>query len=591
MRKLILTLSAVLLFVLAASAQDRQVTGRVTNEKNEPIEGVSVLSDDGKQGTQTNSTGSFRITLAASVKTVMFTAVNYEKTVSIVRGSTLNVIMISSEKKLQEVVVTALGISRDKRSLGYASQSIKGEELANKGEVNIVNALQGKIAGVNITSASGGAGASVNINIRGISSFTGSNQPLFVIDGIPISNDVDRTNSGPNGTLGDNQPANRALDIDMNNVESVNILKGPAAAALYGSRASAGAIIITTKKGGSVRGKAEIILNSNFSFQNAFGLPKVQNTYGQGAGGVFNPITNNSYGPRFGTAPSIANGLIVGGAPVANYKAFPDNINDFFRKGTIAENNVTMNTGDALRNQTFSIGNVTQQGILYNTYLKRTDVKFGANAPIGEKMKVGGSITYVNTSQQGSFGGNNSGLASLLGLARNIDLTSYRVNGTYKNPNGTNNYLLPGVDNPYFDQFENPSTSNLNRFIANITLGYDMYKWLNISYRLGGDMYTDRRKQIFAISSGRVPVGNVREEMFFRNELNGDLIVRATKNNIFNSKFSVTGLVGQNINQRRFQNIAVQADAFAIAGFYNASNGSVFTIGSGESSTLRRLVG
>ncbi len=591
MRKIILTLMVSMAFMLSVTAQDRTVTGRVTDEKGAPIEGVSVTSENAQQGTQTNSNGNFSLTLPASVKRVVFTAVNFEKTVSTLRGNTLNATMISADKKLQEVVVTALGISRDKRSLGYASQNLKGEELANRGEVNIANALQGKVAGVNITSASGGAGASVNINIRGVSSFTGSNQPLFVIDGIPVSNDVDRTNSGPNGTLGDNQPANRALDIDMNNVESVNILKGPAAAALYGSRASAGAIIITTKKGGSTKGKAEIILNSNYSFQNAFGLPKVQNIYGQGANGVFNPTSNNSLGPKFGSTPSITNGLIVGGVPVANYQAFPDNINEFFRQATTAENNVTMNTGDAFRNQTFSIGNVTQSGILYNTSLKRTNVRFGANAPLGEKMKIGGSITYVNTAQQGTFGGNNSGLASLLGLARNIDLTSYRVNGTYKNPNGTNNYLLPGVDNPYFDQFENPVTSNLNRFTGNINIGYDAFKWLNISYRLGGDIYTDRRKQIFAISSGRVPLGNVRDEMFFRNELNGDLIIRATKDNIFHSNLSITALVGQNLNQRRFQNIGAQADQLAVPGFYNASNGAVFSVGTGESSTLRRLVG
>jgi TonB-linked SusC/RagA family outer membrane protein len=591
MRKLIVALSAALFFVLTVSAQERTVTGRVTNEKNEPIEGVSVTSLEAKQGTQTNSNGNFSLTLPVSAKTLLFTAVNFERIVGTIKGNALNVTMRSADNKLQEVVVTALGIARDKRSLGYASQNLKGEEIANKGEVNIVNALQGKVAGVNITSASGGAGASVNINIRGISSFTGSNQPLFVIDGIPISNDVDRTNSGPNGTLGDNQPANRALDIDMNNVESVNILKGPAAAALYGSRASAGAIIITTKKGGSGRGKAEIILNSNFSFQNAFGLPKVQNTYGQGAGGVYNPVSSSSFGPKFGSTPNIANGLIISGSPVANYQAYPNNINDFFKQGTIADNSVTMNSGDAVRNQTFSISNVTQDGILYNTYLKRTSVRFGANAPIGEKVKVGGSITYVNTGQQGTFGGNNSGLSQLLGLARNIDLTSYRVNGNYKKADGTNNYLIPNVDNPYFDQFEDPLTSNLNRFTGNINIGYDMAKWLNISYRLGGDMYTDRRKQIFAISSGRVPGGNVREEMFFRNEINGDLIIRATKNSLFNSGLSLTALVGQNVNQRRFQNIAVQGDAFAIPGFYNVSNGSVFTVGSGEATTLRRLVG
>ncbi len=591
MRKIFLRVAVLLLFATAANAQNRTVTGKVTDEKNEPLEGVSVYNTDSKKGTQTNSSGNFSISLPASAKVLVFTIINYERRVVTITGNSLDVTMATSDKKLQEVVVTALGISRDKRSLGYASQNIKGDELANKGEVNLVNAFQGKAAGVNITNASGAAGASVNINIRGISSFTGSNQPLFVIDGIPISNDVDRTNSGPNGTLGDNQPSNRALDIDMNNVESINILKGSAAAALYGSRASAGAIIITTKKGGSAKGKAEIILNSNYSLQNAFGLPKVQNIYGQGLNGFYNPATSSSFGPKFGSTPSIVNGLIVNGTPVSNYQAYPNNINEFFRQGSVTDNNITLNTGDAVRNQAFSIGNVSQQGIFYNSYLKRTVVKFSANAPLGEKIKVGASLVYTNTQQKGTFGGNNSGLSQLLGLARSIDLTSYRVNGTYKNPNGTNNYSVPGVENPYFDVFENPLTSNLNRFTGSVNIGYDILKWLNISYRLGADMYTDRRKQIFAVSSVRVPSGNVRDEIFFRNEINGDLIIKATKNNLFIHDLSLTALVGQNINQRKFQDLAVQGDALAIPGFYNVSNGSVFTVGSGESSTTRRLVG
>ena len=592
MRKFFLALSAIFFLLATTQAQTRTISGKVTDDNGQGVPKASVLVKGTRIGTTTNADGNFSLGVPSNAKTLVISSINMATQEIPITGEAVNVsLKTSAATSLEGVVITSLGISRDKRSLGYASQNLKGEELANRGEVNIGNALQGKVAGVNITSASGGAGASVNINIRGVSSFTGSNQPLFVIDGIPISNDVDRTNGGPNGTLGDNQPANRALDIDMNNVESVNILKGPAAAALYGSRASAGAIIITTKKGGSAKGKAEVILNSDFSFQTAFGLPKVQNIYGQGAGGVFSSTTNNSFGPKFGSTPSIVNGLIVSGVPVTNYQAFPNNINDFFRQATTAENNVTINTGDALRNQTFSLGNVTETGILYNTFLKRTDLRFGANAPVGEKMKVGGSITYTNTVQQGTLGGNNSGLASLLGLARNIDLSSYRVNGTYKTVTGANNYLLPNVDNPYFDQFENPLISNLNRFTGNINVGYDLFKWLNISYRLGGDMYTDRRKQIFAITSGRVPTGNVREEMFFRSEINGDLIIRATKENLFLHDLSLTGLIGQNINQRRFQDLAVQADQLAVPGFYNASNGSVFTVGSGEATSLRRLLG
>ena len=226
MRKFFLTLSALFFLLINTQAQNRTITGKVTDENGQGIQGVSVLVKGTRIGTETNADGNFSLSVPASARTLVISSVNMETQETAISGESVNVTLKTSTTSLEGVVITSLGIARDKRSLGYASQNLKGEELANRGEVNIVNALQGKVAGVNITSASGGAGASVNINIRGVSSFTGSNQPLFVIDGIPISNDVDRTNGGPNGTLGDNQPANRALDIDMNNVESVNILKG-----------------------------------------------------------------------------------------------------------------------------------------------------------------------------------------------------------------------------------------------------------------------------------------------------------------------------------------------------------------------------
>src|SRR6202000_938446 len=248
-------------------------------------------------------------------------------------------------------------------------QQLKADQIADKGSVNIIGALEGKVSGVNITSASGSAGASININIRGITSFTHSNQPLFVVDGIPISNDVDRTNGGPNGTLGDNQPANRALDIDMNNVESVNILKGPSAAVLYGSRAANGAIIITTKKG-NTGGRTEITAGTSYSIQNEEGLPPVQNQYGQGSTGIYNPASGNSWGPKFGATPTVANGLLVGGTPVP-YQAYPDNINDFFQTGNISDNSLLITGGDAKQNFSISGGYLAQNGILPNTNLKR----------------------------------------------------------------------------------------------------------------------------------------------------------------------------------------------------------------------------
>ncbi len=597
MRKIVFFLLCIVISSQLFAQQ--MVTGRVTDENGAPVSNVSVIPRGGKNGTMTGADGTFTLKVDASAKTLLVSSVGMNAREIAINGNTTNyqITLTKNSANLVEVVVTSLGIIRDKRSLSYATQTLKADQFADKGEVNIINALQGKVAGVIITGASGGAGASTNINIRGISSFTGSNQPLFVIDGIPVSNDVDRTNGGPLGTLGDNQPANRAADIDMNNVESINILKGPAAAVLYGSRASAGAIIITTKKGGNGKGKAEVVANSSYSFQSAIGLPPVQNEFGQGLNGIYNPISTASWGPRFGSTPSIVNGLIpsaggVATGPAADYRAYPNNIAEFFETGTISENSVSINGGDALRNQKFSIGNLNHIGILPNTSLKRTNVAFAANSTLGNKIKLGGGITFTNTLQNGILGGNGqSALGVLAGLSRSIDLTTSRVNGTYKNPNGSNNFVIPNTENPYFGAFENPLKSNLYRFTANTTVSYDPTTWLNISYRLGLDAYVDRRKQVFAVGSGRVPAGQVLENTIYRSEVNGDLIITATKNNLFVKGLNLTGLVGQNVNQRTFQSTQIQGDNLAIPGFYNISNATTLTNGSFENNSNRRLVG
>ena len=591
MRNLLLLMGSCLLFFGHAFSQNKTITGRVTDETGKPVPGASVLIKGIRTGTSTGADGTFSISLPPKSKTLVVSAIGWiSREIEIGDETSVTVALRVADHTLSEVVVTSLGIARDKRSLGYATQQIKADQLADKGQVNLVSAMEGKVAGVNITGASGGAGASVNINIRGITSFTRSNQPLFVVDGIIISNDVDRTNGGPNGTLGDQQPANRALDIDVNNIESINVLKGPAAAALYGSRAAAGAIIVTTKKGGA-NGRSEIIAGTSYSRQEAEGLPKVQNLYGQGSTGIYNPASGNSWGPKFGSTPSVANGLLVNGAAVP-YKAYPNNINDFFQTGTISDNSLYITGGDAKQNFTLSGGYLSQNGILPNTSVKRANVKFSGNTVFRNKIKVGGTVNFSNTLQTGILDGNGaSALAVVEGLGRSIDLTGSRKNGTYQNPDGTNNWPITGQDNPYYDAYKDPLKSNLYRIIGNVNLGYDITPWLNINYRLGLDAYTDRRKQIFAISSARVPLGQDLESTIYRSELNGDLIITAHKNDFFIKDLSISGLLGQNINQRRFQVVTVQADALAIPGFYNASNGGNFAIGSTESNTLQRLLG
>ncbi|AEW01970.1 TonB-dependent receptor plug [Niastella koreensis GR20-10] len=572
-------------------AQSKTITGRVTDEKGTPIPNASITIKGTSLGTTSKEDGSYSLTVPANSKTLSISAVGMdEQEIAIGEKTSILVTLASKQNILQEVVVTSLGITRDKRSLGYATQNLKADQFNDRGQVNIANALQGKVAGVNITNASGGAGASVNINIRGISSFTGSNQPLFIIDGIPISNDVDRTNGGPNGTLGDNQPPNRALDLDMNNIESVNILKGPAASVLYGSRAAAGAIIITTKKGSGQKGRAEILVNTNESFQKASGLPKVQNEYGQGSNGIYSNTTSNSWGPKFGSTPTVANGLLVGGTAV-DYNPYPNNIKDFFQTGILSDNNLSINSGDAKQNYTFSAGYLYQKGILPNTGVKRASVKFGGNTVLRDKIKLGGSATITNTLQDGILGGNGqSALGVLHGMPRSIDLQKYKRDNTWKNPDGTNNYGVVGSENPYFGAYENPLKSNLYRIIGIANLGYDVTSWMNISYRLGVDAYTDRRKQIFAVSSGRVPAGQVLDNPISRSEVNGDLIISMKKNDIVKG-LNLSGIVGNNINQRRFQSVQLQGDNLVIPYYYNVNNATTLTNGSSETSTLRRIVG
>lgn len=591
MRKILMLLCGMLLLYGQLLAQTKTITGRVTDESGNPVPNASVTVRGTSLGTTSKEDGTYSLTVPASSKTLTISAVGMaEQEIPIGEKRSIMVSLSHKLNTLQEVVVTSLGISRDKRSLGYATQNLKADQFNDRGQVNVVNALQGKVAGVNITNASGGAGSSVNINIRGLTSFQNSNQPLFIIDGIPISNDVDRTNGGPNGTLGDNQPPNRALDLDMNNIESINILKGPAASVLYGSRAAAGAIIITTKKGSGQKGRAEILVNSNESFQRATGLPKVQNEYGQGSNGIYSNTTSNSWGPKFGSTPTVANGLLVNGQAV-DYNPYPNNIKNFFETGILSDNNLSINSGDAKQNYTFSAGYLYQKGILPNTGVKRATVKFGGNTVLRDKIKLGGSAAITNTLQDGILGGNGqSAMGVLHGMPRSIDLQKYKRDKSWKNPDGTNNYAVVGSENPYFGAYENPLKSNLYRIIGIANIGYDVTSWMNINYRLGIDAYTDRRKQIFAVSSGRVPAGQVLDNPISRSEVNGDLIISMKKNDIIKG-LNVNGIIGNNINQRRYQSVLLQGDGLNIPFFYNASNASTFANGSLETSTLQRIIG
>lgn len=580
-------------------AQDRKIAGRVTDRQTgEGLPGVTVLVKGTSSGNSTAVDGTYTLNVPASGSTLVFSSVGYATVErAIGTDAQVNVALASDVRQLNEVVVTALGIEKDVRAVNTTQQQVKGEDIAQKSEPNVLNALEGKVSGVTITSSSGLPGSSTNINIRGITSLQGNNQPLFIVDGIPISNSLDITNGTTLGTLGAAQTSNRALDIDPNNVESINILKGPAAAALYGSRAASGAVIITTKSGRNVNKKLEVTVTSDLSFQRVYGLQKLQNDYGQGTGGVLvttngdvNTGTVNSWGPRFGTAATAANGIGIlkqaDGTPIP-YQSYSNNIKDFFSTGHVLSNGVNIAGGNKDQNFSLNVNNTAQTGITEFSTLKRTSVQLGGNTTLLNKLKAGGSVNLILANQLGAPVGNGS---SAFGQLPNVPRSYDLQNLPNTDPNTNRSIFFTGSDNPYWNIRNNPTTSDLTRFINVGNLSYEVTPWLNVAYRIGLDTYTDRRKAIYAVGAARVPSGQVLDQDVFRSELNGDLLLTLKKENIGITGLNANLLLGQNVNQRRAQTVSSQADNI-IAGFYNSSSGGVFSNQPPERSEVRRLLG
>ncbi|GAB3789455.1 SusC/RagA family TonB-linked outer membrane protein [Spirosoma horti] len=570
-----------LLFCLPSIAQDIAVSGRVTSsDDGSTLPGVSVQVKGTTRGAITDANGDYKISVPANARLV-FSFIGYTgQEVAVGNKTTINVSLVAGSQSLDEIVVTAQGIERDKRSLGYATQEVGGNILAQRSEPNLLNALQGKIAGVNITGSSGAPGASTNINIRGITSFNGSNQPLIVVDGIIFSNDVNATQN----TLFGTQPSNRLADINPESIESVNVLKGPAAAVLYGSRASAGAIVITTKSGRNQNNKTEVTVNSSYNVQDVYGIPKFQNDYGQGANNLFTANSANSWGvPFVGGPTSVTNTQNL----VVPYQAYPNNVRDFYKQGSIIQNSVNIASGDATRNYIIAIGNTLQNGVVQNSKFNRTNVQLGGESKLQNGLKISGTGTYVQTVSRGIPGGNGaSAFGQITRIPRSYDL----ANEPYQDANGKSIYYSTTSVNPQWSVNNERLDSQVDRFFGNFQVSYDVAKWLNVAYRVTGDTYTDRRKLVQPIGAGRAPLGEVQQDNFFRNELNGDLLISARKDNLFLEGLNANLLLGNNINQRKTQEVLAVGASLTIPGYYNINNGTVFT-GSTESSTNRRLVG
>lgn len=590
------------LSVVQGVAQTRSVSGRVTDRTTgEGLPGVTVLLKGSNNGISTNSDGTYTLTVPAGDGTLVFSSIGFITVERPIGTDTqINVGLAADTKQLSEVVVTALGIQRESRAIGYAVSEIQSQQVVQKSEPDVLRTLQGKVAGVNIVGSSGAPGSSTRIVIRGNTSLNGNNQPLFVVDGVPYNNDV---TASDNTLVRGSSYSNRAADIDPNNIESINVLKGMAAAALYGNRGANGVILITTKTGS--RGKADkgirVGYSSSYSIEKIASLPEYQNKYGAGAN-FTQSAANGSWGPAFGSAQAPADVLhpLSGIAAFPEfqgarypYQAFENNVKDFFNTGKLFENSV--NVTAASDNATFStvLSRSEQEGMIPESKFNRTSLSAGGSGHFN-KLRIGANLTYTNSDQRGpQLGANNAiGNASVMGrllfIPRSLDLTGLPyINPLTRGP--VLGWLTGQADNPYWSTEYNGYTSRVDRLSTSANASYDILKWLNLSFVGGLNTYNDNRRSFIRPGSvGASGTGEIIQDAITNTELEATTLL--TVNHNLTEDFSLKAILGHNVNQRQYQSTSVigsQYLLFDIDDIQNTKTQSQF--GSGFSK--RRIFG
>src|SRR5690348_6525717 len=504
MQKLLLIILGACFFVQQGIAQQITVTGKVISaDDGSPLFGASVKLKDKNTGITTAADGSYSIK-AASGDVLIFSyigAAPVEKTVDASR--VINVQLKQGIRTLNEVAVTAFGVKQNVRALGFSTQNVKASEIVESQQTNIVNALQGKAAGVQITNSSGAPGASSSIMIRGGNSLSGNNQPLFVVDGIPIDNS---TPVGQGGLVASYGPAtNRAIDINPDDIASITILKGPAAAALYGIRAASGAIVITTKKGAG--GAARVTYQSTVSVDWVNRLPKLQSKYKQGLNGAYDSTTSDSWGSAFAPGETIY-----------------DNLKNFFKPAFTQSHDLAV-SGSTDRSHYYSSVSLFDQGaIVDNSRFTKTTFRVNADTKVGDKLTVGVSTNYVLTDRTYVPQGGAGGVMGALYWPRNDNMKNYL------NPDGTQRIISPNQnDNPYWSIQNKPLTDKVNRIIAVGNVDYNPFDFLNITYRLGTDYYNDNFK---AINMPTGTFGGSVYQTLSNNQVTTSTLIATLKKNI-----------------------------------------------------------
>lgn len=599
--------------------QSQNISGLVSDDGGSGLPGVSVKVKGTSSGTVTNGEGKYSIESDAN-GTLVFSFVGYKKQEIAIQGkSSINVTMTEGII-MDEVVVTALGISRDKKSLGYATQTIDGDNLATMKDVNFMSSLSGQVAGAQIKN-SGTMGGSANVIIRGYSSIDGNNQPLYVVDGIPINNDITNGSNQQTGRGGFDY-GNAAMDINPQDIASINVLKGAAASALYGARAANGVILITTKKG--TKGKKGIGVtvthNTTIGQINKNTMPTYQNEYGAGYGKFYGPdtsfngIVTNGYIENIdldgdGVDDALANPMgddASYGAPFSSvdelltwesihpelstylqpqpFQGSSNNPTTFYETSVMTTNAVSLDGASDKGSYRFSVSDMFANGILPNSELRKNNASLNVSYELSNKLNFSSSMQYVQNQGTGRFGtgydNNNVNQSFRQWYDVSVDMeaqkAAYELNGNnlswnaygFSSPEATRadpHYF----DNPYWMRNTNYSTDSRDRFIGNMVLNYEINDWLNVMGRVTNDNYSELREERIGSQSVDVAKYSKYTKTFF--ERNYDLFLNFDKD--LNDKLNLFGMVGTNLRRSAVNITDGQTNGgLVVPGVYSFSN-------------------
>lgn len=594
MLKHLLSIFLLVSLLTGLHAQQRVVTGKVTGPDGAPVPFATVQVKGTNRGTTADPAGIFKLSIDADNAVLQIRSVGFlMKEVTASSGSTVNIQLEQDNTNLQEVVVTGLGIKREKKALGYAVQDVKGDDLTKAAQGDALRAMSGKVAGLQVIGSGGTPGAATYIKLRGSNTLTGNNQPLFVVDGIPIDNSQNFSGDPSDGTNQLLQGAtnqNRGADINPEDIESVTVLKGPAAAALYGIDAANGVIMITTKKGKA--GRVQVDFSTGVSFDRVNRLPGIQKQYVKGSGGLIAPYesTNRySWGANVDSLywDGVANdydphGNIVGASdPSRSIKFRPyDNTKDFWRTGATYNNTLSFNGGTEAATYRVSASHMYQNSIVPTQSYKRTTISMAGTLKVSDRVKVSGTLNY--TTNGGNMPQNGSNLSGImLGLTRTPISFSNNYDGLkaedpraiYLSNGLVRSYRNTAYDNPYWTINKNPYTTDVNRFIGSTQLDWNIWKELSLTYRIGTDIYQDNRHQYYEIQSGAYPSGRLFDDRYTYKSVNSDAILTWAKQ--LSKDFRLDVKVGNNYYSRRMDELYVQGDGLTSSGYDNISNAVV----------------